>query len=88
MPMIATSTMGELVNSTYIRGQCANASAPPSAKKGCVDPAWLGFSAAELAQPLLISVNSNLYSAPLDDPKTAALPKLRPDVDAKSIGGA
>jgi hypothetical protein len=86
MEMIATNTIGGLLNETYLKGVCGNASAPPSAKTACTDPAWFGFSPAELQQPLLTSVNSNLYTAPLD-PKTAALPKLRPDIDTKSIGG-
>jgi hypothetical protein len=85
MAMIATNTIGGLLNQTYIRGACANASAPPAAKKACVDPAWFGFSSAELAAPLLTSVDANVYDAPLD-PRSAALPKLRPDVDASSIG--
>jgi hypothetical protein len=83
---IASDTLGQLLNQTVVRGVCANASAPHSAKKACVDPAWYGFSSAELAAPLLSSVNSNLYEAPLD-PRDATLPKLRPDVDTKSIGG-
>jgi hypothetical protein len=86
MPMIATNTIGGLLNDTYLRGICGNASAPPSAKKSCTDPAWFGFSAAELEQSLLTSVNANIYSAPLD-PKTAALQKLRPDIDTRSVGG-
>ena len=86
MPMIANNTIGGLLNATYLHGVCINASAPPSDKAACVDPAWFGFSQEELAAPLLTSVNSTLYSAPLDDQKTAALPKLRPDVDSKSIG--
>ena len=84
--MIATNTIGGLLNDTYLRGICGNASAPPSAKKSCTDPAWFGFSAAELEQSLLTSVNANIYSAPLD-PKTAALQKLRPDIDTRSVGG-
>ena len=86
LQMVATSTMGELLNATVIRGQCANASAPPAAKKGCIDPAWYGFSDAELAAPLLTSVNANIYSAPLD-PRNSSLNKLRPDIDTRSIGG-
>ena len=69
-----------------VRGQCANTSAPPAAKKGCVDPAWYGFSEAELAAPLLTSVNANIYSAPLD-PRNSSLNTIRPDVDTRSIGG-
>lgn len=83
---MASDTLGQLLNQTVVRGVCANTSAPPSAKKACVDPAWYGFSAAELAAPLLSSVNSNLYDAPLD-PRNATLPKLRPDIDTKSVGG-
>eukprot|EP01052_Picozoa_sp_SAG31_P006456 SAG31_NODE_297_length_18175_cov_68.266659_12_plen_186_part_00 len=85
MPMIATNTIGGLLNDTYLRGVCGNASADPPAKKACTDPAWFGFSAAELEQSLLTSVNANIYAAPLD-PKSAALPKLRPDVDTRSVG--
>lgn len=77
MPMIATNTIGGLLNMTYIRGVCANTSAPPIAKKTCVDPKWwaiatgrfigvLGFrlGSSYLDRSTLLVVLSSMTSMP------------------------
>ena len=44
------------------------------------------MSTAELAGDLLVSVDANVYQADLDGP-ASQMHKLRPDVDARSVGG-
>jgi hypothetical protein len=68
MPMIATSTIGELLNANCNGGVCGNVSAPAAAKKACVNPDWYGFSPTELDALLLDTVDANVYNAPLDGP--------------------
>ena len=40
LAMIATSTIGKLLNASCTAGVCGNASAPASAKKACINPDW------------------------------------------------
>ena len=72
--VIATSNVGQLL-----------LDAATNATK--LNPAWWGFSAAESALPAVISVDRNVYDAPLE-PANGTIRTLRPDISAHSIGGA
>jgi hypothetical protein len=87
LAVIASATVGQSVDDLCLGGVCGNASAPVSAKVGCIDPTWYGFDTEQLAEPVLVEVDSNLYEGDVGNASTQ-MGKLRPDVDRHSIGRA
>ena len=72
--VVAVATVGDRLNAST-----GNASK--------TNPGWWNFTAVEKAMPAVVTVDRNVYSAPLE-PVNSTLRSLRPDIDANSVGGA
>lgn len=64
-------------------GQWLNASIGNSKTQ---NPAWWGFDSKQLADPVLSTVDKNVYQN-LVEPASSTLKTLRPDIDVHSVGG-
>ena len=70
--MVASSSVGARLHAVH-------------GPKDHINPAWFGFNNEQLAAAILSELDRNLYDAPLM-PRNSTLRRLRPDVDAHSIG--